>query len=637
VKRNRVLLTWTSTLLILAALLVTTAGFTTAQVPVGDGFTYQGHLKDNGLPVSDTCDFQFGLWDAETGGTQVGTTQTVAGLPVGDGRFTTQLDFGPGAFDGQARWLAIAVRCPAGSGAYTPVAPRQPLSAAPYALYATEVDQTFVQEIISNTVIYGDTITGTLHVTVLPTEVVTETELFLILGDYQQRVDGTCPAGSSIRVVHEDGTVTCETDDNTTYSAGTGLSLAGTTFSADTAYLQRRVSSTCAAGSSIRAIGADGTVTCETDDDSGGDITAVTAGTGLSGGGTSGSVTLSVDFAGSGTATTAARSDHSHGGQSDTYWSLAGNAGTAPGTDFLGTTDNQALEFKVNGSRVLRLEPNFTSPNVFIGHNANAVTTGVYGATIGGGGADGFPNAVTDHYAVVAGGRANQAGDDAGLPNSAAYATVSGGEYNTAAGVGATVGGGQHNTASGGATTVAGGANNQAAYAGATVGGGSDNQATASNSTVPGGMGATATHYGQMAYAGGYFSAAGDAQTSVYVLRATTLNSSAWTDLYLDGATARLTVASGRTLTFDILITGRSLSGKSAGYQARGVVKNLAGTTSLVGALTSPLTVLGEDDTSWDVQVVADDTHDALLIQVKATSSDTVRWVATVRAVEVAW
>ena len=36
----------------------------------------------------------------------------------------------------------------------------------------------------------------------------------------------------------------------------------------------------------------DGTVTCESDDNSGGDITDVTAGTGLSGGGTTGAVTL---------------------------------------------------------------------------------------------------------------------------------------------------------------------------------------------------------------------------------------------------------------------------------------------------------------------------------------------------------
>jgi len=48
------------------------------------------------------------------------------------------------------------------------------------------------------------------------------------------------------------------------------------------------------------------------DNDSGGTITGVTAGTGLSGGGTSGTVSLAVQFGGNGAATSAARSDHNH-------------------------------------------------------------------------------------------------------------------------------------------------------------------------------------------------------------------------------------------------------------------------------------------------------------------------------------
>ncbi len=55
---------------------------------------------------------------------------------------------------------------------------------------------------------------------------------------------------------------------------------------------QNLVSGSCAAGSSIRTIAASGTVRCEVDSDSGGDITDVIAGAGLTGGGSVGSVTI---------------------------------------------------------------------------------------------------------------------------------------------------------------------------------------------------------------------------------------------------------------------------------------------------------------------------------------------------------
>ncbi len=67
-------------------------------------------------------------------------------------------------------------------------------------------------------------------------------------------------------------------------------------------------------------------------------------------------------------------------------WSLWGNAGTTAGPNFLGTTDNQALELKVFGQRALRIEPSTTSPNLIGGSISNTVGAGVYGATIAGGG-----------------------------------------------------------------------------------------------------------------------------------------------------------------------------------------------------------------------------------------------------------
>jgi hypothetical protein len=80
---------------------------------VGTAFTYQGQLRTNGPFVTGQCDFIFSLWDAASNGAQKGLdvpqTLTLAG-----GLFTTSLDFGK-QFPGDARFLDIQTRCPAGS------------------------------------------------------------------------------------------------------------------------------------------------------------------------------------------------------------------------------------------------------------------------------------------------------------------------------------------------------------------------------------------------------------------------------------------------------------------------------------------------------------------------------------------
>jgi hypothetical protein len=101
---------------------------------LGTAFTYQGELQQSGSPVTGNGDFQFSLWDAASGGAQIGATVPVDGVAVDNGRFTAQLDFGAAAFDGEARWLEIAVDYPSGTGSFTTLSPRQPVSAAPYAL-----------------------------------------------------------------------------------------------------------------------------------------------------------------------------------------------------------------------------------------------------------------------------------------------------------------------------------------------------------------------------------------------------------------------------------------------------------------------------------------------------------------------
>ncbi|MCX6927900.1 MAG: tail fiber domain-containing protein, partial [Verrucomicrobia bacterium] len=206
-------------------------------------------------------------------------------------------------------------------------------------------------------------------------------------------------------------------------------------------------------------------------------------------------------------------------------WSLTGNAGTAPGANFVGTTDSQPVEVRVNGQRALRLEPGTSgAPNVIGGAPVNFVTSGVGGATIGGGGSKQsmWSNSVTGSFGTVGGGLKNTASDfcttvSGGQQNSAIgiNATVSGGDNNTAGGANAadaTVGGGGGNIASGDYATVGGGANNIASGDSATVSGGWSNQATNDYATVPGGWNNTAGRFSATG-GGAYNTASGFAAT----------------------------------------------------------------------------------------------------------------------------
>lgn len=102
--------------------------------PVGTAFTYQGNLEDGGGPVTDTCDFEFELYNADVGGAQVGGTLNEV-VVVDGGLFTVKLDFGAGIFKGQAaRWLDVKVCCPSGGCVLDPLSARQELTPTPLAL-----------------------------------------------------------------------------------------------------------------------------------------------------------------------------------------------------------------------------------------------------------------------------------------------------------------------------------------------------------------------------------------------------------------------------------------------------------------------------------------------------------------------
>jgi hypothetical protein len=573
-------------------------GFATPLVaqPIGTAFTYQGRLVDGGSPATGSYDFQLILFDAPAGGTQVRATLVREDVAVSDGLFTLTLDFGATAFAGNARWLEVAVRLGTSTGAFTTLAPRQPLTPSPNATFGSTAPWTGVLAAAGVRGRHGQRPAGRAHVREQWSRSSPAVGLRCGRGQrrghhsghgrrwadgggtagavslsvdpavVQSRVAGVCAAGSSIRTVNPDGSVVCEPDDDsggditavsasagggltgggttgsvsiglltsctgsqllkfngtawacaadadsggdiTAVTAGGGLAGGGTTgavaLSVDTAVVQSRVTGVCAAGNSIRTINPDGTVVCEPDDNSGGDVTSVLAGAGLTGGGTSGDLTLAVNpvtvqsrvtgACAGGSAIRTVNQDGSVVCQLDGSpgaWSLTGNAGTNPATNFIGTTDTQPLELRVAGERVLRIESVIVGVdagvNVLGGHPINTVSAGVTGATIAGGGviSDGnsFLNQVTANFGTVSGGLNNTAG---GLE-----ATVAGGSNNIANGGGSTVAGGAGNTAGGGAT-VAGGVNNSATGSSATVAGGTANTASGPSSMVPGGLSNTA-------------------------------------------------------------------------------------------------------------------------------------------------
>jgi hypothetical protein len=322
--------------------------------------------------------------------------------------------------------------------------------------------------------------------------------LYVVTGTIQTRVSEACPAGWSIRSIDQDGNVVCEQDDDTTYSPGTGLHLAGTTLAITTTY---QLPQACTDGQLPKWDESSGEWAC-TDD------------------------------------------------ASTNSWSLSGNTGTVPGTDFLGTTDEAALELHVYGSRAWRLEPGTTSPNVLGGYAFNNVATGVSGASIGGGGLDlainqvtadfgtisggagntasgyaatvggGYHNVVTATYGTIAGGGPSEPGNPTttnnrvfgaygtiggGGDNTAdnGYATVSGGSANTAGGYASSIGGGAGNGASNGYATVAGGTGNMAGGQYTAIGGGSSNTASDSYAIVAGGRSNSASA-GYAMVGGGY-------------------------------------------------------------------------------------------------------------------------------------
>src|SRR5258706_2073633 len=101
-------------------------------------FTYQGSLKDSGNPANATYDFEYLLFDAPTGGSQIGATIPKNAVTVTNGIFAVKLDFGS-VFPGANRYLEIRVRL-TGQPTLTPLVPRQLVNSSPYSVKSLNAD-----------------------------------------------------------------------------------------------------------------------------------------------------------------------------------------------------------------------------------------------------------------------------------------------------------------------------------------------------------------------------------------------------------------------------------------------------------------------------------------------------------------
>ena len=98
-------------------------------------FTYQGKLTDAGNAANGQYDLQFRLYDADTGGTQVGPPVIKEDVQVTLGVFTVDLDFGSSPFTSStANFLEISVRPGVSTSTFTPLTPLQRITRSPYAV-----------------------------------------------------------------------------------------------------------------------------------------------------------------------------------------------------------------------------------------------------------------------------------------------------------------------------------------------------------------------------------------------------------------------------------------------------------------------------------------------------------------------
>ena len=174
------------------------------------------------------------------------------------------------------------------------------------------------------------------------------------------------------------------------------------------------------------------------------------------------------------------------------------------------------------------------------------------------------------------------------------------------------------------------------------MGGGQSNTSSAYHSTVPGGLEAKATKHGELSHAAGQFGNKGDAQHTILIARNVTTNATA-TILTLDGAVAsatnRLVIPAETTWVFDIKLSAyNDTNNLGSGWNIRGCIRrNAANGTAILGTNSTTTWTDGGVMNSLVVSATADDTNEALQINVTGLASTNIRWVAVVDISQVSY
>lgn len=433
--------------LLLALLFPLHSSLSTAQAQ-GTAFTYQGQLHRDGAPADGTYDFRFQIYDSDTGGggTRVAGPLTNSAVAVSNGLFTTTLDFGTGVFDGNTnRWLQIGVHTNGASG-WAALSPRQQIAPAPYAIMA-------------NT---ADTLTGG------PYNTNAGTLSFLGSGNGNEVQGGGSGTADAVIV----GGYQNQIQEQGSYSAIGGGSqnkiYINTIYSAIGGGSGNKIQDTSGycvigggTGNSILPESLAATIPGGAANEAGGQYSFAA--------GHEAQATNNGSFVWADSQNAAFSSTNN-----DSF-----NVRAQGGARFFTGGAGLSVDGPINGAITVQ-QNSEDAPNVVEGSSANSVSSGVIGATIGGGGEHGGlldTNRVTGDFGTVSGGTGNTAGGY--------YSTVSGGRYNTAGGYGSSVGGG--GIAYFGSITFAYGGNNASGSA-SVIGGGVGNIAGGILSTVPGGQ-----------------------------------------------------------------------------------------------------------------------------------------------------